>query len=326
MFNCFSYKSVKFYSLIMCIIFVASLISCSKENELLKIGATVWPGYEPLYLARETGFIEKNQFHMVEYLSASQVMQSYRNDVIDIAALTMDEVLVLIGEGFDPVVILVLDSSFGADAIIAKPKYKNIVDLKNKRIGYEGTALGAYVLSRALHKNNLKADDVELVLMNVNETERELKRGGVEAVVTFEPSRSRLLESGYREIFNSKEIPNEIVDVLVVKREVANKNKKQLKNLVNGWFKSVEYMNYDKKKSMAIINRRLKLSEEGLAKAFDDIVFPNRNENLAMLGNDDAKGSLIGVTHKIIKNMRQLKLLDGGVVLDGVFDSKFITE
>jgi len=107
------------------------LMSCSKnEKELLKVGTTLWPGYEPLYLGREKGFLSRENVHLVEYLSASQVIQAYRNNAIDVAALTMDEVLILASEGFEPVVILVLDSSYGGDAIISKSKYHSLSEEK----------------------------------------------------------------------------------------------------------------------------------------------------------------------------------------------------
>lgn len=299
--------------------------SCSQnDSEPLKIGTAVWPGYEPFYLGREKGFINNTEYQMVEFLSASQVMQSFRNKVLDVAALTMDEVLVLVDEGFQPVVILVLDSSNGADAIVSKDIYRSVAGLKGKKIGYESGALGAFVLSRALSKSSMTHKDIVLVTMNVNETEYALTSGSVDAVVTFEPVRSRLLEAGYKDVFNSKEIPNEIVDVLIVRKELLNNKRSELKKLVKGWFRSLDYYNANRLESYDVMNSRLQLSKQGLKAAFDGIVFPDKRKNIIMLSSKKETGSLLKVTEQLVQEMTGKKLLNKKVSLDGLFDSSIV--
>ena len=303
------------------------IISCSeKRQEPLKLGTTVWVGYEPLYLGREHGFIDKQQFNLVEYLSASQVIQSFRNETIDIAALTMDEVLILADKGIEVIVILVMDTSNGGDVIMAQNKYTSFSELKGKRVGYENTALGAYVLSRALKKNNLNSSDIFLVPMNVNETERALKNSEVEAVVTFEPARTRLIENNYKEVFSSREIPNEIFDVLVVRKELLDENYGRLKDLVSGWFKSLEYFNEHEVESLNFMNQRLKLPDAGLKTAFNGIVFPSKSDNLIFLGDKNKSGTLSENTRRLLSNMMQNKLIKNSIDTEHLFDSNYLND
>lgn len=310
---------------VILIVMFAMLASCAeREQELLKIGSTLWPGYEPLYLGREKGFIKKEEVHLVEFLSASQVIQAFKNKAIDLAALTIDEVLHLVNEGFDPVIILIVDFSDGADAIVSKKNYKTLNDLEGKKIGYESSALGAYFLSRALSMHNMESSDVILVPMNVNETERALKRGYVDAVVTFEPSRSRLIESGYLEIFNSKKLQGEIVDVMVVRRDVLRQKRQEIQQLINNWFVSLEYFYQNKNESMMIMNKRLRLSGSGLETAFNTIRLPLKGENMLMLGDGHNKGSLSLVIDKLHKEMVDTKLLKSTVSIDDLYDNSFV--
>lgn len=58
----------------------------------LRIGTLVWPGYEPLYLARERGYLDPKSVRLVEYPSNSEVTRAFRNRAIEAAALTFDEV------------------------------------------------------------------------------------------------------------------------------------------------------------------------------------------------------------------------------------------
>jgi NitT/TauT family transport system substrate-binding protein len=228
-------------------------------------------------------------------------MRAFRNKTIDVAALTLDEVLVLAAEGMELNVFLVMDVSNGADAIVAQEKYESVSQLSGAKVGYENTAVGAYVLSRALKLNGLTKNDIVLVPMNVNETESALRAKTVDAVVTFEPAKSRLLESGFREIFSSKELKNEIVDVLVTRKVFYTDNEVMLKNLVDGWFETLEYYRNNIDEAQSFMNKRLRLPSDVLSKAFDGIVFPTVNENQNLLGSEGYDGSLA----LVLKNLRE---------------------
>ena len=65
--------------------------------------------------------------------SASDIMHAMRNDVLEGAALTLDETLSLIDDGIDLKVILVMDISNGADVLLAKPEIQSIADLRGEK-------------------------------------------------------------------------------------------------------------------------------------------------------------------------------------------------
>ena len=85
---------------------------------------------------------------------------------------------------------MVTDISNGADVILAKPEIQSLKDLKGRRVGVDSTALGAFVITRALGQVGLSPKDIEIVSLGVSEQERAFKQGIVDAVVTFEPVRS----------------------------------------------------------------------------------------------------------------------------------------
>ena len=60
----------------------------------LRIGTNVWTGSEPLYLARDLGYLDPRTVQLVEYPSASEVLRAFRNQAIDGAVISLDEVLV----------------------------------------------------------------------------------------------------------------------------------------------------------------------------------------------------------------------------------------
>ena len=253
----------------------------------LRIGTNVWPGYEPLYLAAEREqWPQRLGLRLVEFPSATEVIRAFRNRALEAAALTLDEVLVLQEAGLPLKVVTVLDISAGGDVILARPDITEPGALRGRRIGVESGALGAYVLTRALELNGMQLDQVEVVHLDVSAHERAYMDGSIDAVVTFEPVRTRLLAAGARELFSSREIPGEIVDVLVVHEEVLERHRGRLEQLVAGWFRALHYMAGEPAAAAAFTARRLKVSPEEVLASYRGLELPGVADNARLLGAD----------------------------------------
>jgi NitT/TauT family transport system substrate-binding protein len=61
---------------------------------------------------------------------------------------------------------------------------------------------------------------VHLVEAPLGQLDQLYAAGEIDAAVTFEPMRSRLKAAGARVVFSSASLPNEILDVLVIRQEV----------------------------------------------------------------------------------------------------------
>ncbi len=266
--------------LILCLAWSPSGLS----SQLLRIGTNVWPGYEPLYLAaeREDWRGELN-IRLVEYPSATEVIRAFRNHTLEAAALTLDEVLTLREAGIPLKVVAVLDVSAGADVILAKPGIERFADLKGRRIGVESTALGAYILTRALQENDMSLADVEVVHLDVSAHLRAFRAGVVDAVATFEPVKTKLIGAGARELFSSREIPGEIVDVLVVQAETLGRDRRRLRAMLAGWFRALDYMQRQPMAAARFTARRLKMTPQNIVASYDGIELPDVADNLRLL-------------------------------------------
>ncbi|ATX81826.1 NitT/TauT family transport system substrate-binding protein [Mariprofundus ferrinatatus] len=254
-----------------------------RQGVPLAVGTNIWPGYEPLYLARELGYYDGKGVRLIEFASATQVLHAFRNKVIAAAALTLDEVLLLKDYGLDPRVVLVFDTSDGADVILSKREFSDMKALKGKRIGVENTALGAFMLMRALQLNGMQLSDVEIVSLPINEHDTAFKTGKVDALVTFDPVRSRLMAEGYHELFTSKDIPDEVVDVLVVSEESLLSHNKELNALFSGWFRGLDYLDDYPEKAAGIMAARQKISTAELLEAYKGLHLPDLDENISMM-------------------------------------------
>ena len=298
---------------------------CVPEPEPpLRIGTNIWPGYEPLYLARDLAYFDATPVRLVEYLSATEVSRSFRNGAIDAAALTLDEVLVLVQYGVAAQVVLVTDTSDGADALMARPELKELKDIKDRRVAVESGALGAYVLARALQFAGLKPSDISIVSVPSSEHEQAYRERRVEAVVTMEPIGTRLLALGAQSLFDSSQIPGEVVDVLVVRQEYLDKHPGQVRHLLMNWFSSLRYMKQHPDDSHRRMAKRLAVSPAEVSVMFKGLHIPELEENRRLLGGSPP--DLLAPTQKLMETMLEQNLLSKAVALPPLFTTRYLPD
>jgi len=294
------------------------LLGCSdNHSKPLHLGTNVWPGYEPLFLARSLGYLKNEEIKLVEFISSSEVMRAFTNQSLDAAALTLDEALLLLEQGIDITIILVNDISNGADVILGKPDIKVMPSLIGKRVGVEGNALGAYTLARALELHHLSLEDIEIIQLEVNEHEKAYKEDLIDAVVTFEPVRTKLLNKGAHELFSSREIPDEIVDVLVVSNSRLKLQVSNIQKLVNGWFKALDYLNKFPEDAAQRMTARLKMTPEEILSSFKGLYFPNREENIRLITGSNP--ALLSTAQRLQSIMATNKLLQKDIQAHRLF-------
>lgn len=259
---------------ILLILLVGVLTYVNSQKEVMKkplvIATNVFPGYEVLYLSRDLEFVSDKDITFMECSSASEVMQAFSNELADVVALTLDEFLSLREKvGDEAVVALVLDNSNGADCIVANPEIKTIKGLKGKRVGYENTALGAYVLHRALEAEGLNMKDVTGVPLLVSQHEMAFEKKQIDAAVTFDPYSNRLKKLGGNVIFDSTMIPGEILDVLVVRKSLVIQKDQRLDSLIQGWFKSLNSIDESLLMCASLMAPRLQIQPSEVVEALE---------------------------------------------------------
>jgi NitT/TauT family transport system substrate-binding protein len=294
---------------LLCIFAAAlALAGCVREPEsTLRIGTNVWIGSEPLYLARELGTLDPKAVQLVEYPSASEVLRAFRNQAIDGMVISLDELFGLAADGLQPRIILVVDVSHGADAVVGRASMRTMKDLKGRRVAVENGALGAFVLSRALALHGMQARDVKIVPLESNEQPGAFEKGQVDAAVTFDPYRDQLLRAGARSLFDSTQIPGEIVDLVAVRASVLEQQPKAVRALLAGWLRAIDYLKREPKDAARRMGIRQQTTGEQFLNALNGLHIPSREENLKMLGG--AQPELAASGRRLMALMLEAKLL-----------------
>ncbi|MBI5083696.1 MAG: response regulator [Acidobacteria bacterium] len=251
-----------------------------------RIGTSLWPGYEPLFLARHAGKLDERAYRLVEYSTESENANAFLNGSVEVTCLTLNTAFRLMENGVALTVVLVMDESTGGDAVVARKGITSVSGLRGMRIGLETEAVQPYTLLRALNGVGLGLDDVRLVSIPTSQHASALAAGEVDAVATNEPVKTNLTSQGYVELFSSKHIPGEILDVMVARQEYAGRNAEWIGELRAAWYAGLEFLDRKPKVAAALIAARENLSVGDVGSVLDGVRLPDRAGQRRWLNDD----------------------------------------
>lgn len=275
-----------------------TLAACSEPVVApLTVGMNPWVGYDPLVLARDRGLTDPRQLRVVELASASESLRHLRNGLLDAAMLTLDETLRLADSGVDVRIVAVLDESTGGDSVIALPRITSPAQLKGEFIAVEDSAVGALLLQRMLQKAGMTRADVKVTNLEVAQHLAALQSGQVAAAVSFEPIAGSMEAAGFRRIFDSREIPGEILDVLVVRADVLQQRPAAVDSLLSAWYTGLHVFQLDTPGAAESLSLGTDLSATAYQAVLGGLAFHSREASLReLVGNPPAlleKGAVV---------------------------------
>ena len=292
------------------------------------IGINSWTGYDPLLLASEINLFEKNnvQVTVQQFASTGDELQAIKEGKIDGAGLTLDEAFSLIGAGYPGKIVLIVDFSRGGDMIIGKTDIQSVSDLKGKRVGYEGTVVGEFLLQRALQAYHIKNKEIELINVPAENWLKSFKNNDVDALVCFNPVASILLseEEGHL-LFSSKDIPFEIIDVLLFSEEYYRENKAQIKKILHAWFEALNFLQNNLDSAATIIAGKKNITPEIYKTGMSGLFVPGLKENQRLF-KINSEENMHKYSQNIIDFMLKKGLLNFRLSTLDIFEASIISE
>lgn len=289
-------------------------------GERLRVGVLLWPPYELAFLARERGFIDDRRIALIEYSSPAVAVRDYRNGVLDAVTLTTNYVLQIAESEVDHRIVLSIDESKGGDLVMARSDIESIDQLRGRRVGVEASALGAYVLARALALHDVEVEELTIVPIDLEEQYDRFVAGEIDAVATYEPFAEQLRARGGHAIFDSSRLAGEIIDVLLTRQSTIESRREDLRHLVNGWLRAEELLRREPGPSFEFMAGREGLEPERFAELLEaSAIVHDRADNLRLLAGRPP--ALRGVIDEVYENSLRYGLLKGpvdvAVLLDG---------
>jgi NitT/TauT family transport system substrate-binding protein len=262
------------------------LTGCSPQKTLT-VALHPWVGYEALYLARDLKWLPET-IRLRESKTLEESLAALKSGQADAACMTLDEMLRARADGIPLSAALVFDVSAGADAVLARPEIKRLSDLAHKRIGYDRNALGALVFEKLLEAAKLSASDVIQVDLPPARQLDAWKRKEVDAVITYEPMVTAFLREGAHSLFDSRQMPDAIIDVLAVRRDRTG-IAPLLQALAAAHFRALEHMHTNEQDALYRIAAREDIGPEDAKRMLTGVTQPSRIANRAYLDGSDAR-------------------------------------
>jgi len=296
---------------------------CTFKTLPITIGLHIWPGYEPSPLARNMGWLDETLVKLVQTSSATDSLKLLEQGKIDGAGLTLDEVLRARENGIPLSIVLVCDISAGADQFLAHPELKTLADIKGRRVGVEDGALGALMLHQVLQAAGIKIEDIKPVSLTIDQHARAWKRGEIDAIVTYEPAASQILEMGAIRLFDSRSIPDLIVDVLAIRSTLLDyAHSNALRKLVAAHLKGLRYLNTNVDDAAYQLAPRFKLPPEQVMSTFRGLVLPDLENNIRLLATPTP--ALLKSAGVIANTLRKAGILHKPTALNGLLRPEFL--
>lgn len=215
------------------------------EPGTIRMATEPWLGYGPWYVAEDNKLFEAEGIENVDiklFDSDAPLNAALLAGEVDVANIATHTALRFAAAGAPITIVLQLDNSLQADAIVAEEGIASVADLKGKTVAYEEGTTSDLLLNYALAQEGLSGDDITKSLGKAAEVGTTLLAGRVPAAVTYEPYISETLKkkAGFKVLAAADIKPGLISDVLVVRNDYLAEHPGQIAALVRTWQAAVD--------------------------------------------------------------------------------------
>lgn len=303
---------------------IVLVAACRPSPEPLRVGLLAWPPYDLAHLAIERDLLDDDRFKLVNFQTPAEIVRSFRYGLIDAMFVTSHFALSTLRDVGDTRIIYIVDVSVGGDALLARPPIDSAEDLEGATVGVEVSPLGMYTLIRALGVLGLERDDIEIVNVDTPDHFRAWQDGNLDALVTYEPTRSLVRMHGAVELFSSAEIPYEILDVLVVRERTIAENRPALVDFVRSFDRALAAYRADPRAAAGVMARRHPLGVDEFLQAMGGVQLFDLEKNVELLTGED--GTIIDALEQQCRVMQKAGMLLTIPDLDPLIDASLVVQ
>lgn len=223
----------------------------AQEKTEFKVAWSIYAGWMPWGYLETSGIMDKwaekygIDVEIVQFNDYVESINQYTAGAFDgVSATNMDTLSIPAGSGVDTTALIVGDYSNGNDAVITKGDAA-LADLAGSKVNLVELSVSHYLLARALDSAGLAEKDLDGV---VNTSDADMiaayATDDVKTVVTWNPLVSEITAANpdAKVLFDSSQIPGEILDLMVVNTQVLADNPDFGKALAGAWYEVMGLM------------------------------------------------------------------------------------
>ena len=232
--------------------------SFSQASDSFKVCWSIYVGWMPWGYGAEQKIVDKwakkygIEIDVVQINDYIESINQYTAGGFDACTMTnMDALTIPAAGGVDSTALVVGDFSNGNDGVVLKA-FDDLKEIKGQTVNLVELSVSHYLLARGLESVGMSEADVQVVNTSDADMVAVFPTAGVTSVVTWNPLLSEILEMpGANKVFDSSDIPGEIIDLLVINTETLKANPKLGKALTGAWYEIMATMSDSGKKGIA---------------------------------------------------------------------------
>ena len=198
------------------------------------VGWSVYVGWNPYYYMQKSGILKKwaDKYGVnikVQRFDYAPSLDAFVAKNIDACAMTNMEALDMpAAAGVDTSAIIVGDYSNGNDAVVTRQGL-TLAQIPGKQVLIVEKTVSQYLIERGMAMNGLESEIRKMKYLNTSDSDIAsafLTNPGKQVVVTWKPMVSQIAKAkDMKIVFNSSQIPGEILDLLVVRTDVLKRSR-----------------------------------------------------------------------------------------------------
>ncbi|MFD0674830.1 ABC transporter substrate-binding protein [Cohnella sp. GCM10027633] len=325
----------KLMSALLSVVLVSSLLlsACGNKDNAgsadgpIKIALSPWPGWFFWFLVEEKGFFEKHGVDVqLEWFPVySDSLQALATGKVDANSQTLSDTLAPLSKGIGLKAVLVNDNSDGGDAIVSKPEFNSIQDLKGKTVATELGTVDHLLLLTALEQNGMSESDIKYTNMTVNDAAPAFISGKTDASVLWEPFQTTAVKEGKGKIlFSSKDTPGLIPDLLVFKESVVENRPDDVQKIIDAWFDALAYFKDHEQESIELMAKKAETSPEDFKLGLESIKLFTAEDNVNAFEVREEYTSLAYTGKKTAEFLKGLDMISSIPDVEALLEPKFV--
>ncbi|WJN58259.1 putative urea ABC transporter substrate-binding protein [Pseudomonas sp. SO81] len=250
-----------------------SIPAHAEKKDQFNVCWTIYAGWMPWEYGAAQGIVDKwaKKYDIaIEVTQLNDYVESinqYTAGQFDGCTMTnMDALTIPAAGGVDSTALVIGDFSNGNDGIVLKGEKKTLGDLKGLDVNLVELSVSHYLLARGLEKADLSEKDLKVVNTSDADLVAAFATDDVKAVATWNPLLAEIEATpAVTKVFDSSQIPGEIIDLMVVNSETLKDNPALGKALTGAWYEIMATMSADSAAGKAAREHMAKASGTDLA-------------------------------------------------------------
>lgn len=221
--------------------------AASEAGKPFTVAYNQWIGLVGVFLAKDKGYFQKAGLNvdLKQFSGPADGVPPLMTGALD-GAFTTADTPILLGKnaGNNPLQdVWIVDTSNGADGIVAEAGIPDVKALKGKAVAATKGQVNEFLLLTALKASGMGESDVKVTNMDADAAGAAMVAHKVPAAVTWEPWLTKAQSGGAHVIFTSRQAPNTILDVFTVSQKTLTDRPNDVRAFVAACAQGADYAN-----------------------------------------------------------------------------------